>query len=192
MTVENGRWAPGIGDPTVIGWITVIVYFSVAVICLKAALTPAQNNNQKQEKSIKTLWFFLTLFLIALGINKQLDFQTLLTQIGRDIAVEQGWYEKRRVVQLYFVSMIGIMGILALTFLIRTYRDTCASIKIALAGCIILFVFIVIRASSFHHVELFIDMKLAGVKMNWLLELGSLAIIGSGAYRYMALNKNIK
>ena len=195
MTAENGRWAPGIGDPTVIGWITVIVYFIVAVICLKAAFTTIQNNKQTTEKSIKTFWIFLTLFLVALGINKQFDFQSLLTQIGRDISVEQGWYKHRRIVQMYFVSMIGTIGIIALTFLIKTYHNTYSSIKITLAGCITLFVFIVIRASSFHHIELLIDMKLFGIKVNWLLELGSLVIIGIGAYRYVMLknyNRNQK
>jgi len=39
MSVENGKWIPGIGDPTIIGWITVAVYFIVALICLKAAFT---------------------------------------------------------------------------------------------------------------------------------------------------------
>lgn len=28
-----GAWAPGIGDPNVMGWITVVAYLSVAYLC---------------------------------------------------------------------------------------------------------------------------------------------------------------
>ena len=183
MSIENGRWVPGIGDPTIIGWVTVAVYFIVAIICLKAAFT------SNYEKPIKNFWLFLTLFLIALGINKQLDLQSLLTQIGKDMAISQGWYKDRRLVQAGFIILIGLLGITALTFLIKTYRNANFSIEIALTGCIILFSFILIRASSFHHMDIFINMKLVGVKMNWLLELGGLAIIGLGGFRYFYSKK---
>lgn len=179
MSIENGHWIPSIGDPTIIGWATVAVYFIVAVICLKAAFT------SNLEKSIKNLWLFLTFFLIVLGINKQLDLQILLTQFGKGIAIEQGWYKNRRVVQAGFIILIGLTGITTLTFMIKTYRDTNFSVKIALTGCTILFLFILIRASSFHHMDMFINLKFIGVKMNWLLELGGLAVIGIGGYRYI-------
>ena len=52
-------WVPEIGDPTFIGWLTVAVYFLVAVTCLKAALIPI-DNNLHQEKKIKLFWLFLT------------------------------------------------------------------------------------------------------------------------------------
>ena len=166
---------------------TVAAYFIVAVICLKAAFTSKLDGNQNKsnhEKSIKTFWLFLTFFLIALGINKQLDLQSLLTQIGKDIAIEQGWYKNRHIVQLGFIILIGLTGVTALTFMIKTYRNTNFSVNIALTGCIILFSFILIRASSFHHMDIFINIKVASVKMNWLLELGGLVIIGIGGFRY--------
>ena len=184
MSIENGRWVPSIGDPTIIGWVTVVTYFIVAIICLKAAFTSSS------EKSIKNFWLFLTLCLIALAINKQLDIQSLFTQIAKDTAISQGWYKDRRLVQIGFIILIGLLGITALTIIIRTYRNTSSSVKIALAGCVILFVFILVRASSFHHMDIFINMKFAGVKMNWLLELGGLTIIGTGGFRYFYSKKH--
>ena len=132
---------------------------------------------------------FLTFFLLALGINKQLDLQSLFTQIGKDIAIEQGWYKDRRIIQTGFIILIGLVGVTTLTILIKTYHNTSSSVKIALAGCTILFSFILIRASSFHHMDIFINMKLIGVRMNWLLELGGLTIIGMGAFRYFYSKK---
>ena len=182
MSIENGRWAPSIGDPTVMGWVTVVVYFTVAIICLKVAT--AENTN----KSEKHFWFYLTFFLIALGINKQLDLQTLLTQIGRDLAIAHGWYEDRRIIQSAFIILIGFLGLTSMAILMRIYRNAHTPIKIVFAGCIILFIFILMRASSFHHMDILINIKLVGIKMNWILELGGLAIIGITGYRYTKNN----
>lgn len=173
-------WVPEIGDPTIIGWVTVAVYFIVSLICLKAAFIT------KNDNSIKILWKFLTVFLIFLGINKQLDLQTLLTQLGREISIAQGWYQYRRTVQVGFIILIGLSGIAGMFLLIQTFRSASAAIKIALTGSIILLVFILIRASSFHHIELLINFELTGTRINWLLELGGLAVIGIGGYRYTA------
>src|SRR5262245_10532966 len=30
-----GNWSPGIGDPSVVGWVTVVLYFFAALICLR-------------------------------------------------------------------------------------------------------------------------------------------------------------
>ena len=178
MSIENGRWAPSIGDPTVMGWVTVVVYFTVAIICLKAASTENAN------KSEKHFWFYLTFFLIALGINKQLDLQSLLTQTGKDLAIAQGWYKDRRFIQMGFIILIGLLGVTGTIILLKTYRNANTAIKIAFIGCIILFVFILMRASSFHHMDIFINMELAVVRMNGILELVGLAIIGVGGFLY--------
>lgn len=192
MSIENNHWVPSIGDPTIIGWVTVAIYFIVAVICLKAAFTSKLDGNQNksnQEKSIKTFWLFLTFFLIALGINKQLDLQSLLTQIGKDLAIAQGWYKDRRVVQMGFIILIGLLGVTGSAILLKIYWNANTAIKIAFTGSVILFVFILMRASSFHHMDIFINMKLAGMRMNGILELGGLAIIGTGGFRYFYSKK---
>ena len=183
MSVENNQWLPSIGDPTVMGWVTVAAYFFVALICLKATLI------SKNDKSIKSFWIFITVFLIALGINKQLDLQTLFTVIGRNLAIEQGWYKDRRTIQAGFIILLGLMGAIGLIFLFKKYKRNASDIKIALTGCIILFSFILIRASSFHHMDILINHKIMGVEINWVLELGGLTIIGASAIKYLYKDK---
>ena len=39
--VEGGRWKPGIGDPTVMGWVTVAAYFVTAARLLWCRLARA-------------------------------------------------------------------------------------------------------------------------------------------------------
>ena len=77
-------WRPGIGDPTAVGWATVVFY------------------------------------LVALGLNKQLDLQSLLTAVGRDIAVAQGWYAQRKGVQLVFVAVVALVGMGAIGLIAAT------------------------------------------------------------------------
>ena len=83
-------WTPQIGDPSVLGWLTVASYFFASLLCLRAA---------GHDASAKNLWRALGFALIALGINKQLDLQTLFTQVGREYARSGRWYEHRRAVQ---------------------------------------------------------------------------------------------
>lgn len=174
MNMTDGRWTPNIGDPTVIGWVTVAAYFIVAAICLKATLLSKSDTN----KSLKNLWLFLTFFLIALGINKQLDLQTIFTLFGKNLVIEQGWYNDRYIFQIGFIIFIGLSGVVGLTALLKKYKHINTEIKIALVSCIILFIFILIRAISFHYMDFFINMEIVGIKINWLIELSSLIIIG--------------
>ena len=60
--------------------------------------------------------------LTALGINKQLDLQSLLTQLLRDAAQFQGWYADRRHYQFAFVVAIaaaGVLGVGAMAWVLR-------------------------------------------------------------------------
>jgi hypothetical protein len=45
------------------------------------------------------------------------------------------------------------------------------------SGLFLLLTFIVVRAISFHHVDEFIKVRVAGVRMNWLLELSGILLV---------------
>jgi Na+-driven multidrug efflux pump len=171
-----GYWAPGIGDPTFVGWATVVLYFAAALACWRilrsrdAALSRAER------------WAFrcLLLGLVGLGINKQLDLQSALTEMGRILAVEQGWYEQRRRVQRVFILGVGVgLGAVAV-LLLNLMRHSQPSTRVTLLGATGLLAFVLIRASSFHHVDLFIHATVWGLRGNWILEIGGLLIILAG------------
>ena len=46
-----------------------------------------------------------------------------------------------------------------------------------------LLTFIVVRAISFHHFDLFLKARVGGLKMNWVLELGGIALVALAALR---------
>jgi len=62
-------------------------------------------------------------------------------------------------------------------------RDLPAPTLWACAGAAGLIVFVAIRAVSFHHVDEILDWHLGGLPLNWILEMGSLVVIGWGAFK---------
>jgi hypothetical protein len=161
-----GQWRPTIGDPTFMGWFTVASYFACAVPTLIAALS-----HQKTDRRSFCFWNIVSVLMVLLAINKQLDLQSLLTEIGRQIAKHQGWMEQRRAVQLWFIGFFGSISMAAFLFFAFTMRNLFRRFMLAFIGLFFLLSFIIVRAASFHHVEEFLDLTLVDVRMNWLFEL---------------------
>jgi hypothetical protein len=174
---DGDRWRPGIGDPTFIGWFTVFAYFGAAYLCWRAAAAGLHG------PKVRWFWNGLAILLVLLGINKQLDFQTEFTFLGRDFAKATGWYEERRIVQVLFILLIGFGGMVVTTALFWFYRKELQRLRMALVGVGFLMTFIVIRAASFHHVDRFLLSTIGGMRMNWIFELGGIAAIAWPAWR---------
>ena len=174
---DGDVWRPGIGDPTVMGWLTVFAYFGVAVLCFRRSRKAIASPGARGEC---LFWGGLTAILVILGFNKQLDFQTLLTLTGRKIAIAQGWYENRRPVQLIFVCLVALAAIAGFAFFWRLVRAQSGELWISLLGLVLLVAFVVVRAASFHHADTLISFRPLGIRMNWVLELGAIGIIGFG------------
>ncbi|HEX5100466.1 MAG TPA: hypothetical protein VFV94_13250 [Polyangiaceae bacterium] len=180
-----GSWSPGIGDPTFVGFLTVVVYFFVAWRCRAAArrITPGMAKLETARRE-RLFWQMLTILYVVLGVNKQLDLQTLLTEIGRLLAHGEGWYEKRGEVQLAFILVVAALGAVAAAVALLAVRKASLGARVAAAGTAIVTAFVVIRAASFHHVDRFIHSQWLGLKANWILELGGLCIVLGGTWSH--------
>ncbi|HET6416226.1 MAG TPA: hypothetical protein VFG22_08000 [Polyangiales bacterium] len=196
-------WSPTIGDPTLMGWLTVLAYFVTAWLCLRAFNTEKRGPKRPYRQTIPALlrvlrkswpeppilarraalWLFLAIVFVCLGINKQLDLQSLLTQVGRTLAHQQGWYDQRRLAQAILVGVVLIAGVAALATLGLLVRGQLSDFRLPLAGLTFIVVFVVIRATSFYHVDRLIGFELRGVRMNWVLELTGIGIVAVGAIR---------
>lgn len=121
--------------------------------------------------------------MALLAINKQLDLQSLLTQVGRDIAVYEGWWDRRRAVQATFIAAVAIVGMLAVGLMGWLSWPLTLGRALALAGIGFLLVFIVTRASSFHHVDIVLKETAFGLRWNWILELSGIGLVAAGALR---------
>jgi hypothetical protein len=176
---ENDHWEPGIGDPTVVGWVTVVAYAVAAGLCFRAAR--ATPKIAGQASGSRRFWSLFSVVLILLGINKQLDLQTWFTLFFKHLALDEGWYNGRRKVQAAFIAAVGLVGVISLTGMKLLAGKTTRPVLLGLMGGILLGCFILIRASSFHHVDQMLGMNLGGLKMNWILELGSISLVGMAA-----------
>jgi len=108
-TLPYGNWYQRMGDPTVVGWTITIAYFLVTLLCWRAGLKEKTINvNIQRRPERHVLWFGLSILLLVLGINKQIDLQTLLTALGREIAQANGLYESRHEIQLIFVILFAL------------------------------------------------------------------------------------
>src|SRR5687768_1033920 len=174
---DGDRWRPGIGDPTLMGWLTVVAYLAAAFLCWRAATKGLHG------RKVKLFWAGLAALLLFLGINKQLDLQTAFTFIAKDFAKATGWYENRRAVQGIFVVLIALGGLFATSALFWFYRREFKRLWPALAGLAFLGSFVVIRAASFHHVDQILKSGPGGFHMNWLFELAGIAAIAWPAWR---------
>jgi len=119
----------------------------------------------------------------VLGINKQLDLQTLLASLGREIAQANGLYESRREIQLIFVILFALFCFSSLVVLSWWLRDCWGWYLIPLLGVALLVSFVVIRAASFQHVDYLISKwRIIGpFRMKYIGELGGILIVGLGA-----------
>lgn len=175
--IHQIRWRPVIGDPTIIGWITVMAYAGCAATTLLTARRAKQNGNPRERK----LWLFVTILMALLCINKQLDVQSLFTDIGRVMAWHEGWYQQRRIFQKWFV--MGIIGTscLVASFLAWRFQEFWKRHFLLASGLTFILTFIVVRAISFHHIDLLLKSRHFGFQMNWILELGGISLVWAAA-----------
>lgn len=169
LTCAFTQWSPGLGDNHWMGWLTVVVYLLAAVASGLAAyrLAGAEGADGRERR----FWILAAGLMLALALNKQLDLQSLLTMIARCHSRLAGWYEVRRRVQEGFILLVAVGGLAVLGLLALFLRAILKRIWLALLGLGFVCVFVVVRAASFHHVDIALGSTLAGVRLNWLLEL---------------------
>ena len=121
--------------------------------------------------------------LVFLGVNKQLDFQTLLIVIGRAAACTEGWYDDRRIVQKLFVGALALalMGLVSWAmfrhvFFLRNHR-------LAAIGLGLVLIYALLRAAEIDHLELGASSKPADQPWLWIIEVAGVTLCILGAAR---------
>jgi hypothetical protein len=239
VTGADGRWHPGIGDPSVVGWVTVVAYVVAAALALRALrlhrrgarqhvpmhgaaelgptsapegvvlddplaqrdearphVAPQRHTSQpvrrsafaQQEWLLVRFWGLVAVTMLALGLNKQLDLQTWFTEVLRDLARAQGWWEARRPFQVAFIALIGLCGTGVTVVLALAMRQVLHRVVGALFGLGALVTFVIVRAASFHHVDVLLGR--GRVRLNWVLELGGIALIAISALRQTSTQRD--
>lgn len=176
--IREINWRPTIGDPSFMGWFTVFAYAVAAVLAARV-----------WQRDREKIWLWVTIGMTALCINKQLDLQSLLTAIGRVLAWHEGWFEQRREFQKWFIlGALAIAGLIGTGVLWR-FHAFWLKHKLLFAGGLFLLTFIAVRAVSFHHVDVFLNSSLVGMRMNCVLELTGISLVGLATVREPSLSR---
>jgi hypothetical protein len=181
------------GDPTVAGWAIVVFYVAAITACvwalrvawagakLAAAYSGEDRRARDRSAAYKAsflFWALLILLLVLLGLNKQIDLQTWLTDVGRRLARAQGWYEQRARVQAIFVGAVAVAGLWMLAFLLDRTREFLPRHALAFGGLVLLACFVILRTSSFHDVDRVLGWGVLGMRLSWALELLGITCVG--------------
>lgn len=164
------------------GWLTVLVYFLSAGL---AGLVYSRRSLVQLNSRSSGFWLGIGIVLLFLGVNKQLDLQSLFTQWGRCLAMEHGWYAMRRGVQYGFLALLfGSIVVFVVAIAVRL-RGELNKNALALAGMGFVLVFVFARAASFHHLDVAINADIVGFRINWLLELAGPLMVDLAALRLL-------
>jgi hypothetical protein len=173
------NWQIGIGDPSLMGWLTVALYLAVGGLALRVVGRgefPARSVTRE-----RLFWRLLGMIMLLLALNKQLDLQSLLTAAGRCMAQIQGWYNTRRVVQIGFIVGVLVVMLILFTVMWAVLRGTLRRNGLALTGLVFVLVFVAIRAAGFHHMDRLINVRIEAVRLNWVFEMtGPILILIGG------------
>lgn len=158
---------------------TVMSYLFAAALAARAAARTWLN----RERSLQCFWRAVAIVMVLLGVNELLDLQTLLTACGRDHAKAAGWYEQRRTVQYVFVITFAAASIVGSVALLWVTRRAPVSARVAALGLLLILVFVLIRAASFHHIDVFLGSK--GPVSSWAmsLEIAGILVVALAAAR---------
>lgn len=177
-------WRPGIGDPHVMGWVTVACYLGTAWLSVMVL-----RRGPRLARRVAVFWAALVAILLFLAVNKQLDLQTAMTAAGRCIAIAEGWYDDRRRVQVAVILGICVMGLALLALGFAALRRDIRRNALAVAGLALVVTFVLVRAVGFHDVDALIGLSVANIRLNWLLELSGLVLIAANAVMLVLIGR---
>lgn len=155
-------------------WLIVAAYVLAATLAFRRA-------RGSDAVRARLFWGAVALFVLLLAINKPLDLQTVMVDQLRTLARLQGWYEGRRAAQLIFLLALGVAGGAAGLQMLLWIRGLGRGAWIAGGGVAMLIVFIVAKAASHSHLEVWTGRDVSPLAYNWILELAGIALLLAGS-----------
>jgi hypothetical protein len=149
--IQQFQWRPAIGDPTTIGWITTVAYFVATFIAFHAARRTG--GAPGLPAGGRFIWMMVMMLMAFLGLNKQLDLQSLLNETGRILSFQFGLFEQRREIQKWFMIGLFAVSLLGGVSTLIFFRAFWKQHLILIAGLCLVFTYITLRAASIEHIE---------------------------------------
>ena len=178
-------WQASIATADAADWITVAAY-------LIAALASVQASKQawlRREPRDHIFWRVTAGLLIFFAVNELLDLQTLFTAIGRQHAIQHGWYGEHRQVQYQFIIGLSAAAVIIGTVALWLIRHTHVAVRVALFGLGLIGLFVVFRAASFYHFDDFLGRGNSAFNWGSIQEMLGIFIVATSATMYIYANR---
>ena len=176
-TCVADMWAPVIGDPHLMGWVTVAAYGVTSLLAIRLLIKARDLYDYRTLAAQRVFWGGVFLLFAFLAVNKQLDLQSLFTAIGRCHAQLNGWYGERRGFQRMFIVSLLLTTSVGFLFLMIFFRRILRRNWLAFLGVFMVVSFVLVRAVGFHDFDEVIGYKVQNIRMNWVLELSGIACV---------------
>lgn len=140
-------WLSRSGDTTFWSWVITALYAVTMVVAMYyVKKIPA-------AKAERFLWKWITVFLVVMGINKQLDLQILVMMAGNFVGNHLGFIGYRREIQkalaLIIFTGVSISGVVILLRARAVLRQS----AVELAGVATLAFFALVRVGTITHLH---------------------------------------
>jgi hypothetical protein len=168
-------WAPGFGDRDLYGYVMTVVHLVAAGLAVTVAVKgPFQSRSPRAER---WLWGIGATVLVVLAINKQLDLQSMLVTAARCVARGQGWYEARREYQTEIILGLVIAAAIIVPTLILLLRKAVFGNLAFVLSMSALVAFVLLRAISFHHLDIVFGTNVLSFRLHRLIEVTALGAV---------------
>lgn len=181
-------WQASIATADAADWITVAAYLIAAIMSVQAS----KQGGLRRKPRESIFWRVTAGLLMFLAVNELLDLQTLLTAIGRQHAIQHGWYGKHRQVQYNFIVGLSVTAVVVGIAVLWLTRQTHAAVRLALLGLGLIGLFVLFRAASFHHFDDFLGRGNPAFNWGSLQEMLGILIVTSAAAIYNYANRRKK
>lgn len=182
--LEPGGADGPFGDPTAAGWTITGLYAAAACGAFAAVWRARAAFLQGDDGAWNAFvfWLLTGAAMVFLGVNKQLDLQLFLLFEGKRMAVSQGWYPIRRIVQFAFVFAVGLGCVIGVAALRGMAGRVGGGAWMAVAGLAVLACFVTMRATSpFHGLDDVLMRGWHGVSAVVVLEASGAGLVMLGA-----------
>jgi len=185
--LENGRWRPGFHDPSVMDWATTGLYVVAFLWCSQAAFRIRPTDIAPLDLTrMKLFWAMLSVMMLLLAVNKQMDLHQWAWLTARAHAREHSWYDKRHYVQIGAMVSVVLFAVASGAAMIRLVRRTAPRGTfgfhvLALVGALLTASYVVIRMASLSRVDKMIGWNVGSVTLNRILENVGIVVVIVGS-----------
>ena len=179
--IVNGHWRPGIGDPTFMGWLITAAYLITSVFCGICAWRTDRISPIDRSGYHRVFWWSLAVIMLIMGMNKQLDLQSLLIVVIKQIAQNQKWYSKRHILQIWFAAGIAIFSMVLLIWLGWKLKRLWRQYGLAIIGIVLLIAFVIITIAHVHRMNQFLGLQPGDRLIKSIFEISGIVLVGISA-----------